>query len=79
MDLEHVLGILLSGMGKVVTTEENDIIGDRDFRELWLSDDRYYLLADHEDLPYLQELVGAPALHIVTESGGKYLLANRGS
>ncbi len=57
-------------------TAPHVFIGDPDFRELWLSDDRYYLLTDHEDLPYLQELVGAPALHIVSESGRKYLLTN---
>ena len=65
--------------GSYAPTAPHVFIGDRDFRELWLSDDRYYLLADHEDLPYLQELVGAPALHIVSESGGKYLLTNRRS
>jgi len=64
--------------GSYAPTAPHVFIGDRDFRQLWLSDDRYYLLADHEDLPCLQELVGEPALHIVTESGGKYLLANRG-
>ncbi|HSU87886.1 MAG TPA: glycosyltransferase family 39 protein [Terriglobia bacterium] len=65
--------------GSYAPTAPHVFIGDPDFRDLWLSDERYYLLADHEDLPYLQELVGAPALHIVSESGGKYLLANRGS
>ena len=65
--------------GSNAPTAPHVFIGDPDFRDLWLSDERYYLLADHEDLPYLQELVGAPALHIVSESGGKYLLTNRRS
>jgi len=65
--------------GSNAPTAPHVFIDDPDFRDLWLSDERYYLLADHEDLPYFQELVGAPALHIVSESGGKYLLANRGS
>jgi 4-amino-4-deoxy-L-arabinose transferase-like glycosyltransferase len=65
--------------GSYAPTAPRVFIDDPTFRELWLSDERYYLLADHEDLPYLQELIGAPALHIMTESGGKYLIANRGS
>ena len=62
--------------GSNAPTAPHVFIGDPDFRELWLSDDRYYLLADHEDLPYLQELVGAGSVHVVKASGGKYLLAN---
>ena len=50
--------------GSYAPTAPHVFIGDRDFRELWLSDDRYYLLADHEDLPYLQELVGAPGTSV---------------
>jgi hypothetical protein len=65
--------------GSNAPTAPHVFIGNPEFRQLWLSDDRYYLLADHEDLPYLQELVGVSALHVMTESGGKYLLVNRGS
>jgi 4-amino-4-deoxy-L-arabinose transferase-like glycosyltransferase len=52
-------------------------IGDTDLQALWRSSDRYYLLADHEDLPRIHELVGASSVHVVTESGGKYLLTNK--
>ena len=51
-------------------------IDDADFERLWQSADRYYLLTDHEDLPRIDELVGAAAVHVVAESGGKYLLTN---
>ena len=51
-------------------------IGDADLQTLWRSADRYYLLADHEDLPRIHELVGASSVYIVSESGGKYLLTN---
>jgi len=54
-------------------------IGDADLQTLWRSADRYYLLANHEDLPRIHELVGASSVHIVSESGGKYLLTNGGS
>jgi len=51
-------------------------IGDADLQTLWRSADRYYLLAEHEDLPRIHELVGASSVYIVSESGGKYLLTN---
>jgi hypothetical protein len=50
-----------------------------DFERLWRSPDRYYLLTDHEDLPRIRELVGAASVHVVAESGGKYLLTNEPS
>ena len=51
-------------------------IGDVDLQALWRSTDRYYLLADHEDLPHIYRLVGAESVRVVGESGGKYLLTN---
>jgi 4-amino-4-deoxy-L-arabinose transferase-like glycosyltransferase len=51
-------------------------IDDTDFERLWRSADRYYLLTDHEDLPRIDQLVGAASIHVVAESGGKYLLTN---
>jgi len=38
--------------------------------------DRYYLLVEGPSLPRIQRLVGRPGLHVVAESGGKYLLTN---
>jgi len=54
-------------------------IGDAELQALWRSDDRYYLLANHEDLPRIHELVGASRVEVVAASGGKYLLTNRRS
>jgi 4-amino-4-deoxy-L-arabinose transferase-like glycosyltransferase len=54
-------------------------IGDADLRILWQSGERYYLLADHEDLPHIRDLVGVSSIHLVKESGGKYLLTNQAS
>ena len=52
-------------------------IGDADLQSLWRSSDRYYLLANHEDLPRIHDLVGASSVHVVAASGGKYLLTNQ--
>lgn len=52
-------------------------IGDSDLQTLWRSNERYYLLADHEDLPHIRDLVGVSSVHLVKESGGKYLLTNQ--
>jgi hypothetical protein len=51
-------------------------IEDGELQKLWRSNDRYYLLVDHEDLPALHNLVGPASMHVVNESGGKYLLTN---
>ena len=52
-------------------------IGDGDLQRVWPQEARYYLLAEGPAVPRLQRLVGADALHIVAESGGKYLFTNR--
>jgi 4-amino-4-deoxy-L-arabinose transferase-like glycosyltransferase len=54
-------------------------IDDARFRQLWCSIERYYLLADHEDVSHVEDLVGRPMVHVVKESGGKFLLTNQGS
>ena len=43
----------------------------------WRAPERFYLVAEGPQLPRLQKLVGAPALHVVAQSGGKYLFTNR--
>src|SRR5215471_17775742 len=52
-------------------------IDDARFQQLWCGEERYYLLADHEDLPHVKSLTGDSMLHVVKESGGKYLLSNQ--
>lgn len=51
-------------------------LNDHDFAQLWPAPERYYLVAEGPQLPRLAALVGKTALHIVKESGGKYLIAN---
>lgn len=51
-------------------------LNDHDFAQLWPAPERYYLVAEGPQLPRLAALVGKAALHIVKESGGKYLIAN---
>ena len=51
-------------------------IDDNRFISLWKTDSRYYLLAYGTDMPHLEQLVGKPALHVVAENAGNYLLTN---
>ena len=51
-------------------------IDDSDFAALWRKPERYYLLVEGPRLPRIETLVSKPALYIVAESGGKYLLTN---
>jgi hypothetical protein len=52
-------------------------IDDAEFRDLWQSGDRYYLLAEGPKVPRLAGLVGRQSLNEVAASGGKYLFVNR--
>jgi 4-amino-4-deoxy-L-arabinose transferase-like glycosyltransferase len=51
-------------------------IDDKDFAELWSRPERYYLLIEGPALPRIENLISKPALHVVRESGGKFLLTN---
>ena len=52
-------------------------IDDSDFAKLWLTPQRYYVVADHSARPRFEQLVGAANLFTVAESGGKFLLTNK--
>ena len=52
-------------------------INDQDFKKLWLTQDRYYLVADHSARARLENLVGRGDLYTVVESGGKIVLTNQ--
>jgi 4-amino-4-deoxy-L-arabinose transferase-like glycosyltransferase len=52
-------------------------IDDAEFRRRWLSSDLYYICVEKPQVPRLQVLTGAPALHPVVESGGKVVFSNR--
>ncbi len=52
-------------------------IDDAKFKDLWLTPDRYYLVASRSQLPRLEKLVGREKLNVVTENGGKFLVTNQ--
>ena len=52
-------------------------IDDADFKNLWLTPERYYLTASLSQLPRLENLVGREKLNVVAESGGKFLVTNQ--
>ena len=52
-------------------------INDAQFQQLWSQPQRYYVLAEKPAVPRFYRLVGRAALHLVAESGGKYLFTNR--
>ncbi len=52
-------------------------IDDNQFRERWLSLERYYVCADKTQVERFQKLVGRERLHTVAESGGKFVFANQ--
>lgn len=51
-------------------------INDEDFARRWRSADRYYLLANNEDLPHLRSELGNTQMYLVKESSGKSLFRN---
>ncbi|HEV2446539.1 MAG TPA: glycosyltransferase family 39 protein [Candidatus Sulfopaludibacter sp.] len=55
----------------------NVFIDDRQWKILWGSAERYYLVVSRSAMPRLEDLVGAEALKVVAQSGGKLLLTNQ--
>jgi len=51
-------------------------LNDQQFARLWMQPDRYYLVANGPAVPRFEKLVGKSPLHVVKESGGKYLFTN---
>jgi hypothetical protein len=52
-------------------------IDDAQFAGLWRQPERYYLVANAPAVPRFEKLVGRSALHVVAQSGGKYLFTSR--
>ncbi len=52
-------------------------LDDAQWRKLWLSPERYYIVASRSARERLEKLVGAGNLNVVLDSGGKLLLSNR--
>jgi 4-amino-4-deoxy-L-arabinose transferase-like glycosyltransferase len=55
----------------------NVFLDDQRWKDLWLSPQRYYLVAKTEERPRFETLVGKNDLFIVAQSGGKMALTNR--
>ena len=75
-------GLLLNGRqtnleyGSYAPKAPDVFIDDAGLARLWRMPDRYYLLVEGPSVPRIELLVGQPELHVVAESGGKYLLTN---
>lgn len=75
-------GLLLNGRvnnleyGSYAPGAPQVFIDDARFAELWRSQDLYYLLIEKPSVQRVASLVGEASLHLVKESGGKYLFAN---
>jgi hypothetical protein len=54
-------------------------LDDSQFREHWLSPDLFYICVEKPRVERLEKLVGKSELHVVAESGGKYVFANHGT
>jgi hypothetical protein len=75
-------GLLLNGRktnleyGSYAPDSPNVFISDADVAELWRQPERFYLLVEGPSLARIQGLVARPSIHVVAESGGKFLLTN---
>jgi 4-amino-4-deoxy-L-arabinose transferase-like glycosyltransferase len=52
-------------------------INDSQFRDRWLSSSLYYICVEKSALQHLISLVGEGELHVIAESGGRLVVANR--
>jgi hypothetical protein len=76
-------GLLLNGRvnnleyGSYAPGAPDVFIDDARFRELWLDAERWYLCVEGPQVERIEGLVGKERLHLVEESGGKFLFTNR--
>ena len=54
----------------------NVFINDADFKQLWLTPARYYVVTKLTAVPRLTQLVGDDRLHVVATGGGKIVYTN---
>lgn len=52
-------------------------IDDSQFRSLWNSNQRYYVLTQQQTLPHLEQTVADDRLFLIAESGSKFLYSNQ--
>ncbi len=50
---------------------------DSELPRLWLSPQRFYLVAAAPETPRLERLLGKEQLHVIASSGGKFLFSNQ--
>jgi len=63
--------------GSYAPDAPNDVfIGDEDFRRMWTSRERYYLVIEAPKVERLKKLAGAERFLVKQFSGGKYLFTN---
>ncbi|MDX2153839.1 MAG: glycosyltransferase family 39 protein [Bryobacteraceae bacterium] len=76
-------GLLLNGRvnnlhyGSFAPGAPRVFIDDAEFARRWRTAERHYLLVEGPSLARIESLVGKPALHVVHQSGGKFLLTNQ--
>jgi hypothetical protein len=63
--------------GSYAPGARNVFVDDAGFAQLWKSPERYYLVAASPAVPRIEKLVGKERLHVVRESGGKFLFCNQ--
>ncbi len=51
-------------------------LNDRDFKDLWTSGNKYYLVATRNGADRIESVVGKEQFEVIASSGGKYLLTN---
>jgi 4-amino-4-deoxy-L-arabinose transferase-like glycosyltransferase len=54
-------------------------LNDSQFKDLWLSDKKFYLVASKDGVDRIESLVGKQYFQTVASSGGKFLLTNASS
>lgn len=52
-------------------------LDDSGFKNVWLTPERYYLVAKQSQFPRLENLVGRSKLNVISESGGKFVATNQ--
>jgi 4-amino-4-deoxy-L-arabinose transferase-like glycosyltransferase len=75
-------GLLLNGRvnnleyGSYAPGAPNVFINDSEFATLWQQSERTYLFVEKPSVPRIEQLVPRESLHLVKESGGKFLFVN---
>ena len=68
--------VLNLSYGSYAPDAPDPFIDDAQFRELWSTPERYYLVANDFALPRLERLVGREKLNVIAASGGKFAVTN---